>query len=502
MNKKINKVFLSAIFSSFLIVLLFSVSSCDKDEKINTDTSAKLEFSSDTIVFDTVFTTIGSTTNKLMVYNKEKEKIKISSISLARGADSPFKINIDGSSTTAVNDVEIRGGDSLYIFISVTIDPNNDNNPLIETDSIVFHTNGNLQDIDLVAWGQDAHYITPDTFKEGFPDYKVVAHENENITWTNDKPYVVYGYAVVDSTAVLNIEKGVKIYFHNNSGLWVYKGGTIKVNGTFDEPVYFQGDRLEDFYKDLPGQWDRIWLNESSIDNEFHYAVIRNAFIGIQAETLNSDMGNKLIIENTIIENMTGMGIYSRYYKILAANNVISNCGAYNLALTLGGDYDFRHCTFGNFWNYSIRQTPAVYFNNYIEYSDESGNLAGYDEFDLTKAFFGNCIIYGNAEDEIEPDKKYSALFNYTFDHCLLKTQLTLTEPNYINCLKNLDPLFADADENNLQLDTIISPAVNAGSIQIINSSILNISKDINGENRVFDSEPDLGAYEFSADSL
>ena len=502
MNKKINKVFISAIFFSFIIMFIVSVSSCDKDEIINTDSSVKLEFSSDTIIFDTVFTTIGSTTKKLMVYNKEKQKIKISSISLARGQNSPFKINIDGTSATNINDVEIRGGDSLYIFVCVTIDPNKDDNPLIQTDSIIFETNGNLQDVDLVAWGQDANYITPDTYKEGFPPYKIIVKENENITWTNNKPYVVYGYAVVDSTGILNIDEGTKIYFHKNSGLWVYKGGAIKVNGTIDEPVYFQGDRLEEFYDDLPGQWDRIWLNESSVDNEFHYAVIKNAFIGIQAETLNSSMGNKLIIENTIIENMTGMGIFSRYYNILSANNVISNCGGYNLALTLGGDYDFRHCTFGNFWDYSIRQTPAVYFNNYIEYVDEYGNISGHDDFDLTKAFFGNCIIYGNNEDEIEPDKKYSAQFNYTFDHCLLKTEKTLSEPNYVECLKNLDPLFTNIDENNFELDTVISPAVDAGSLDVINSSILNISKDIKDKNRIFDGKPDLGAYEFFDEDL
>lgn len=492
-----NKVIVSSIFVLLIIILLISITSCDKEEKINTDSSVKLEFSSDTIIFDTVFTTIGSTTKKLMIYNKEKQKIKISSISLARGEDSPFKINIDGAAVTDINDIEIRGGDSLYIFVRITINPNNNDNPLIQADSIIFETNGNLQDIDLVAWGQDANYITPDTYRNGFPAYKIIVHENENITWENNKPYVIYGYAVIDSTGVLNINQGTKIYFHQNSGIWVYKGGSIKVNGTINEPVYFQGDRLEEFYKDIPGQWDRIWLNESSVDNEFNYAIIRNSHIGIQAETLNSQMGNKLIIKNTIIENMTGIGIFSRNYNIVAANNVISNCGGYNIALTLGGNYDFRHCTIANFWDYSVRNTPAVYFNNYIEYADEYGNVSSHNDFDLTKAYFGNCIIYGNNDDEIEPDKRYSAEFNFTFDHCLLKTEKDISEPNYIDCLKNLDPLFKNIEENNFEIDTVISPAVNAGSINIVNSSILNISTDINGENRIEDSNPDLGAYEF-----
>ena len=62
---------------------------------------------------------------------------------------------------------------------------------------------------------------------------------------------MIYGYAVVDSVGKLTIEPGTKIYVHKKGGLWVYKGGCLHVNGTIDNPVVFQGDRMEDFFKTI-----------------------------------------------------------------------------------------------------------------------------------------------------------------------------------------------------------------------------------------------------------
>jgi len=230
----------SILYSIVCISVIVSINwGCRKDNVITNDPSDKLSFSADSILFDTVFTTIGSTTERLMVYNKASKKIIISSIELAGGSSSYFRMNVDGVSTTLASNVEIAPDDSLYIFIEVTVDPQNSNNPLVITDSIVFKTNSNIQDVDLVAWGQDAHFIVADTYQQGYPPYKIIVKEGENITWQNDKPYVIYGYAVVDSTGQLNIDNGCRIHFHDNSGLWVYKGGSIKVNGTKDFPVTF-----------------------------------------------------------------------------------------------------------------------------------------------------------------------------------------------------------------------------------------------------------------------
>ena len=485
--KKLNFA-LTLLFLGFL-VLAASFSACRKEKIIDENPALTLSFSTDTVIFDTVFTSLGSATHNVRVYNKNENSVRITSIRLAGGSGSSYRINIDGEPVLSAENIDLAPDDSLYIFVRVTIDPTLQSSPFIVSDSIVFETNGNIQDVDLVAWGQNANYILADTYIQGFPKFKIIAGETEEVTWTKEKPYVVYGYAVVDSTGRLNIEAGTRVHFHDRSGLWVYKGGTLKVNGTLEEKVTFQGDRLEAFYEDLPGQWDRIWINEGATDNEIHHAVIKNGFIGLQAETLQQQMGNQLIVTNTVIENMSGLGILSRFYNITANNIVVVNCGQYLAALTWGGIYDFRHCTFGNDWVYSVRPTPSVFLNNY--FTDQEGNIVTFG-FD---AYFGNSIIYGRNKEEMEFLFDPSSQFDFYFDHCLLKTELETDDPDhYRSILLNADPLFKDPVAGNYQPDTL-SPVIDRGSMEVIDQSPLDVTHDILNVART--GSPDLGAYEF-----
>ncbi|MCK4569571.1 MAG: hypothetical protein KAT76_04720 [Bacteroidales bacterium] len=473
----------------FLLVFTVAISSCRKDHKIDDNPSLKLEFSTDSIIFDTVFTTVGSITRYLKVYNRHDNALNISTIRLLGGTSSNFRINVDGTPTVQENDVTIAGNDSLFLFVRVTIDPGNQNLPFVVSDEVLFITNGNEQSVVLAAWGQDAHYIIADK-TIGNLKYKIVAAEDSTVIWPADKPYLVYGYAVVDSTGSLTIEEGAQIHFHNQSGLWVYKGGSLKVWGSKENPVVFQQDRLEPYFRDLPGQWDRIWLNEGSINNEINYAVIRNGFIGLQAETLQEPMGNQLILTNTIIENMSGIGILGRYYAITGVNNVIANCGQLGVLLQ-GGLYDFRQCTFANYFKDGIRQDPNFAMTNY--YLDPYDVLYIYP----LDAYFGNNIIYGNKSEEMLLDSDEQGDFNYTFDHCLLKTEMNIgDEEHFPGSIKNQDPFFVDVDNNKLALDTL-SPGIDMGSVDVINTSPLPaiIDKDILGVSRI--SSPDIGAYEY-----
>lgn len=481
---------------SLLLFLLFLVS-CQKDENISTEPSYKLEFSNDTVIFDTVFTTVGSTTQFLQVYNRNKDRIKITRIFLAGGENSQFQLNIDGSAGVSVQDVEVASGDSLFIFVKVTVDPTGSDSPLIISDSIIFETNGNIQDVDLVAWGQDAHFFVGTETIEGLSyPYTIVAGEGETVMWEDDKPYVIYGWAVIDSTGILNIGPGVNIHFHQNSGLWVYRGGSIRVYGEPDSLVTFQGDRLEQDYQELPGQWDRIWINEGSVNNEFNYAVIKNGFIGIQAETTNGDMGNSLIINNTVIENMSLWGLFTVAYRVVSTNSVFINCAEKTLFISVGGSYDFRHCTFANYWTSTVRLDPSFVVSNNLTVTGADGNpihLTG----DLHQGYFGNCIIYGSNQEEVILSDDGQSLFSYHFDHCLLRTELSASDTQFFtNCIKNEYPEFVRIDSNNFHLDTL-SPAIDMGSLEVISSSQIEIINDLDGKSRISDNGPDLGAYEF-----
>ncbi len=468
----------------FAVSILLVLSSCEKKDDFNTDSGYTLDFSDDSVVFDTVFTTIGSTSRYLMVYNRSDQPVKITSITLAGGSASPFRINVDGQSGLQFSEVEIAANDSMFVFMTVKIDPNNANNPLVVEDKIRFITNGNMQEIQLVAWGQDAHYIVANKLLNGYLPYRIVAGEGEHISWKADKPYLVYGYAVVDSTGILTIGAGVKVHFHKNSGLWVYKGGSIRVNGVAENPVIFRGDRLEQSYQDIPGQWDRIWLNEGSVDNLFNYAIIENGFIGLQLETLDASMGNKLVLRNTVIRNMSGWGIFSRFYKLEASNVVVSNCGLDAAYLSTGGEYTFRHCTFGNYWSEGVRQTPAVLLSNY--YTDPYSQTTWIG--DLNKAYFGNCIIYGNLEEEFAIDPDAGATFNFRLENCLVRT--SLQHDSLVNCQRNKDPLFKDPSIQDYMLQEN-SPAVGMGNP----ATALWVPYDFWGNPRL--PLPDLGAYQF-----
>jgi len=483
---------------SFLIVigLVILIASCQKDDDIATNPSYKLSFSTDTIIFDTVFTTIGSTIRSLKVYNRNDKKINISKIYLAEGNSSQYQINVDGTPVISTEDIEIAANDSMFIFIRVNVDPTDEFAPFVLSDSLLFETNGNLQDVNLVAWGQNADYFLGDRYIEGLSyPYTIIAREGTDTVWEDDKAKVIYGWAVVDSAASLTIGPGCNIHFHQNSGLWVYKGGSIHVNGEKDSLVTFQGDRLEYEFRDTPGQWDRIWINESNTNSEFNYAVIKNGYIGIQAETLSEVGTNQLELNNTRIENMTLWGLFTVAYKIRSTNSVFANCAERTLFISVGGDYDFRHCTFANYWNYTVRQDPSFVLSNNLIVYDANGNEITYIGH-LQNAYFGNCLVYGSNSEELLYSENDQVNFNYDFDHCILKTEMDISDQQYINCLKNEDPLFVDYTVNNYRLDTL-SPAIDIGSLEVINSSEFELDFDLDGNSRISDNGPDLGAYEF-----
>jgi len=466
----------------YILILLLSLGyliSCE-DEKYMSSLDVKLRFSADTVMFDTIFTTIGSSTQHFKIYNTFDQKILISSIKLAKGETSNFRLNINGISSNEVKNMEIAPFDSLYIFVEVTIDPSGQNLPLVVKDSIEFVTNANRQDIDLVAWGQDFTLVKRATLK--------------TTTWTNEKPYLVYNYAYVDSNATLTIEPGTKIYFHKDAGLYVK--GKVLAKGTVENPIFFHGDRLEDVYSNVPDQWNGILLYSGSKNNEFTNVEIKNANIGMQVGNIENNGFASVNLSNVKIQNMAYAGIFAMKSNIEADNSLITNCGFYAVALLVGGNYEFNHCTIANYWggySYKARSTPSLQIQNYLIIDKDQPAYIG----DLSKARFGNCIIAGNAIDgnEIFLSKKNEALFNYKFDACLIQVADTFKTTNtdhFVDILKG-DPGFVDPYKKfNFELDTLSKAKDTA------NPSISRLyPTDLKGRDRLLDEfGPDIGAYE------
>lgn len=443
------------------------------------------------MIFDTVFTTIGTTTENFRIYNTDNKVLRIDEISIHGAYASVFRINVDGLEGPLIKGIEILPGDSLYIFVEATLDANGGNLPLVVEAQIQFLlSTGQTQQVQLVAWGQDAHFHVADSYIPGLPPYSLVSG-----LWTNDKPHVIYDYVVIDENQLLTIREGVQIYLHKHAGIWVFQGGRLIVLGTQDEPVVFQGDRLEDFYDDVAGQWDRIWINEAAGNSFIRNAIIRNSYIGIQAETLpfGSNMvpqsSNKLILQDVVIENCSGIGILARNYQIDATNLLVTNCGNYNLAVSGGGLYNFTHSTFANYWSESTRTTPTVILVNYYQGADNIINVR-----DLTECNFNNSIIYGNIENEFEIDPFSSGQFNYRLDHCIVKTTEETTDTTfYSSAIVNPvnEDLFVSPFDADYHL-RLGSPAINRGSPNFTVSTPM----DLDGKDRTSDEAPDLGVYE------
>jgi len=440
----------------FMVILITSIA-CNRDH-LDPDPNARPSFSMDTITFDTIFTTIGSATMNFKVYNRSNKPLLIQSIALANGDDSFFRLNIDGVPSSGEHNVEIPPDDSLFIFIAVTVDPTNSNNPVVIKDSIVFNTNGNLQDVKLIAYGQDVHLINGN----------VISTQ----TWINDKPYLIYHSMAVDTGQVLTVEEGTMIYFHQNSSMIIW--GRLLVNGTLEKPVVFQNDRMEEFYDIIAGQWGTIYFDPISKGNKINYAIIKNGIAGIQIGYPANYQVPDLELSNSMILNNSFAGIYAFGADLTCYNTVIANCAGPAVALLRGGSYRFWHCTVSN--NGVIgsgRTSPSIVLTNIFynpEYDEASGNYVYVARSgDLVEAEFANNILYGNMNHELQFVNNQSNLFHYTFDHCLLKASEDSinsgNQEHYIAVILNKDPCFMnDSDRYHLdyRLDTL-SPAKDTG---------------------------------------
>lgn len=463
----------------FTIIAVLLVYSCRKEKWYSGD-DAHLSFSTDTLFFDTVFTTIGSTTRSFTVHNPQPLPIKISSIDLGLGDQSPFRMNVNGRVGTSISTVELEPGDSLYIFVEVTVDPQNVNSPVFVHDSIIFNVNGTIQDVDLVAWGQDVHIF----------DGAII----ESQEWNNDKPYLIIHSLFVDTAQTLTINEGTKIYLF--AGSTIYTAGKLLVKGTIDNPVVFRGARLEKMYEDIPGQWGGIYLLNGSRGNSIDHAVIRNGTFGIHMGNLfSADSAPDLQITNTIIKHMNWAGISSIGGVINGGNLLVTDCGFYGLLLTAGGNYSFGHLTLANYWLWSNRTTPALVLTDYYTLGD-SILVTG----DLVRAEFYNSIIYGDNEQEIDIEAIDSeGSFNYLFDHCLLKTPEDmdfLDSLHFQSGFLNIDPGFVDYRLFDFHPDSLAFILDKGDSILAQPWPY-----DLEGNSRFEDSGPDLGAYE-RVDSL
>lgn len=354
--------------------------SCERESFAVDDGSLKLEFSVDTLTFDTVFTTVGTTTRMVTVYNRTSDNLRLSTVTLAAGMASRFRMNVDGDTSLVARNVEIEAGDSIFIFVQANINPNDATVPFLVEDAILF---GNGQRLVLTAWGRNAvyHRLLP-----GDSTWFAVIDCEQ---WDHTRPHVFIDPAAVLDGHTLTLRDGDELFFYDGAMLIVDSNAHLRAQGTSEQPVLFTSMRHDGWYSFLPGQWQTIWFYNYSTGNVIDHAVIENGTGGLRCYP-----GSQLAVSNTVIRNMSDCGIVGQAATITGRNLLVYDCLA-DVTVLRGGSYDFRSCTFANYWSYTARQIENIVLsNNEIRNGDAIGG-------DLLKADFRDCIIWGTYNKEV-----------------------------------------------------------------------------------------------------
>lgn len=433
-----------------------------------------LQISADTLHFDTVFTSTGSTTNRLKIFNTNDQKLRLANVKLMGGTSSYFKMNVDGTPGTSFTNIEVEANDSLYLFVSVSINPTAANLPFVVQDSILISFNGNDRFVQLQAFGQNASFLR---------NRRITT----NTTFTNQLPIVILGGLSVDAGVTLTLNPGVKVYAHADAPIIV--NGTLRVQGQkYDSTkVTFRGDRLDPEFRDYPGSWPGIIFTQTSRDNVLTYAVISNAYQGIIAQLPATNSNPKVTLNECVIDNIYDAGLLGLNSSITARNCLISNCGS-NIAIGSGGVYNFNHCTISSFSNIFLQhKTPVL----------SVSNANGQNQTFALDALFRNSIFYGDSafvKNEIVADKKGASPFRLAFENVLYRVRDEPAGATFANSIKNQPPQFDSIDGGkryyNFRLKNT-SPAIDKGE----NTGLF---FDLDGRLRGGAAGlPDLGAYEF-----
>jgi hypothetical protein len=445
--------------------------SCRKESFI-TSGDASLALSADTLRFDTVFTSTGSITGTIKLFNTNGQRLRLNSIRLAGGSSSSFRINADGIPGPDVAGLEIAAGDSLYVFVTVTINPNAAQLPFLVRDSLLVQYNGNQGKVQLEAFGQNAHFLRNGRIKV-------------NTTWTSDLPYVLIGPLKVDTGITLTMDKGVRVFCHADAPLVV--DGTLKVNGTLQDSVVFRGDRLDEGYRDLPASWPGIYFRASSRDNVLTHAIVKNAYQALVADQPAANASPKLDLRECIVDNAYDAGIIAYHSSIQARNLLVSNCGS-NILLVAGGDYRFLHCTVASYsTRYGTHKKPVLLVSDWDSMNNQ---LLTYP----LNALFENSIFWGDngtVEDEVVLSRRGGAGWNARISHSLFKAMADPVDAVLQANIRNENPLFDSIDMGHMAFDFHLarnpSPALDKGLPGAVTSDL---------DDRPRGVLPDMGCYE------
>ena len=484
----------------FLILPLLALllAACSDYESFSDNPSYRLSFSKDTIAFDTLISTIPSSTKTLFAFNRNGDGIRISTIQLEGGANSHFRVNVDGRFLAGGtwHDFEVLGGDSLVVRIEMTPPEAGSNEPLYFTDKLHFLLENGARQTVVLSGGSIDAYI-----KKG----GLIIESNE--TLLTDRPYVIYDSLVVKPEATLTLTEGTTLMFHDKAALHVY--GKLLVQGSMEKPVVLRGDRLDHMfdylrYDNTPSRWEGIVIHRGSYGSQLFQCDLHSSCFGIiceDTEQLVPDATNPSVtLDCCILHNIGGDGLQLNNCVSSVTNTQISNTLGHTISIN-GGSHSFIYCTIAQFYPFTANTGKALYIA-----SSPKGEEYGL----LRKAHFINTIITGYGQDVITGEN-IDADINYLFHHCFLNTPQDNSE-QFVACIFDQDKKSGEDDklvrqDNFILFDTKnyiydFTPKAESKIRSLADPAYEGLPAfDRKGVSRQADEGPDAGCYEYVAPS-
>lgn len=457
------------------VALVAVCSSCIEDG-FTTSPSDVLAFNCDTLAFDTVITLQGTATKQMVVYNRSKKQINISSIKVAGLTNKGrFHLNVDGIRGDEFHNVEIRGNDSIYIFVEAYLDEMGSDEPTLLEDRLEFETNGKPQYVLLTAWGQDVVRMSGDTIAS-------------NTRLTGNKPYLIYDTVFVAPGVTLTLDAGTTLLFHDKAAMRC--AGRMLANGTAEEPVTFRGDRLdrivgETSFDIMSGQWGGIIFTPPTTGNVLKHVIMRGSRIGMHcsSDLLDDTTRCALKLVNCVLTNSATTCLVTQTCYVEAIGTEFSDA-AEEVCYFAGGKVKMSQCTFANYYLFAVPELPMLNVFN-VEYSN---GMIG-----KIRANFDNCVLYSLFNDCQEINVGDLEDFDVYMRYCLFKSDGT-NDNHFINCVWDADPLFLTNRDEHLfdyRLNNE-SPAIGKGNPALCPPEA---RYDRYGNDRLATGAVDLGAY-------
>lgn len=439
-------------------ILIFTLSiACESDYSFR-GASDSITFSADTLSFDTIFTGERTTTAKLMIYNVSGDDMTIENIYLNGGESSQFNVNINGISDTQASNIRLQSKDSLYIFVDVNPLETNDIEPYILQDKIIVSSGGNTWEAVIIAYGQNVTRVSGTL---------------TDLHWTAGMPYLVTSTATVDSVSNLIVDAGTRICFAEDASLQVY--GQLNINGTLENQVLIKSNRFEEFYDNIPGQWNCIAIEICSTGNSIEYAEIANGLY-----CLTVDSAAQIDLNNVIMRDASHGAILAFDADINITNSIIYNCGG-SLVAMYGGRLSMLHCTLSNYFPWETRSVATFFATSAPQYPEiESLTIA-------------NSIIIGNLSNELQLDSVATETATIANSYIRLKSESQIADDErFTDVIVGSLPGFIDRSNYNFHLNAN-ADARDIGSIDFAEDA----PTDYLGNERLTDTAPDAGAYEY-----